>query len=77
MISTNCHFLQKAAQDHVRASSHCTCSFCNVARYTIPVARNANNFCVARDVISISHEGGNLHLGGTVSITIYVVVDLP
>ena len=59
MVSTNCHFLQKATEDHARASSHCTCSFFNVARYVIPVVR---------DAISVSHEGGNLHLGSTVSL---------
>ena len=57
MVSTHCQFLQKAAWGHARASSYCTYSFFNVARYAIPVAR---------DAISVSREGGNLLLSGTV-----------
>ena len=57
MVSTHCHFLQKAAWGRARASSYCTYSFFNVARYAIPVARGA---------ISVSREGGNLLLSGTV-----------
>ena len=38
--------------------------FFNVARYAIPVARDANR--VARYAISVSREDGSLHLGGTV-----------
>ena len=71
MVSTHCHFLQKAAWGRARASSYCTYSFfivaryaIPVARYAIPVARDANR--VARDAISVSHEGGNLLLSGTV-----------
>ena len=57
MASTHCHFSQKAAYSHVRASSYCTYSFFNIAGYSIPIAR---------DAIRVSREGGNLHLGGTV-----------
>ena len=57
MVSTHFHFSQKAAYGHVRASSYCTYSFFNIARYGFPVAQ---------DAIHIAHEGGNLHLGGTV-----------
>ena len=66
MVSTHCHFLQKAAWGRARASSYCTYSFFIVARYAIPVARYA--IPVARDAISVSHEGGNLLLSGTVLI---------
>ena len=64
MVSTHCHFLQKAAWGRARASSYCTYSFFIVARYAIPVARYA--IPVARDAISVSREGGNLLLSGTV-----------
>ena len=55
MVSTHCHFSQKAAYGRARISSYYIYSFFNVARYAIPVARDA-----------IPVEGGNLHLGGTV-----------
>ena len=61
MVSTHCHFSQKAAYGHARASSYCIYSFFNVARDSIPVARYA---------ICVSREGGNLHLGGTVCLTV-------
>lgn len=48
-------------KDHVKALSHCTCSFFNVARYAIPVVCNANR--VVRYAISVLREGGNLHFG--------------
>ena len=57
MVSTHCQFLQKAAWGRARASSYRTYSFFNVARYAIPVAR---------DMISVSHEGSNLLLSSTV-----------
>ena len=41
----------------MRASSYCTYSFFVIARYAIPLAR---------DAISVSREGGNLLLSGTV-----------
>ena len=71
MVSTHCHFLQKAAWGRARASSYCTYSFFIVARYAIPVARDAIPVArdanrVARDAISVSREGGNLLLSGTV-----------
>ena len=76
MVSTHCHFLQKAAWGRARASSYCTYSFfivaryaIPVARYAIPVARDANR--VARDAISVSREGGNLLLSGTVDTTLF------
>ena len=59
MVSTHCHFLQKAAWGRARASSYCTYSFFTVARYAIPVAR---------DAISVSRKGGNLLLSGTVCV---------
>jgi len=52
MVSTHCHFSQKAAYGRTRASSYCIYSFFNVARYVIPAARYA---------IRGSREGGNLH----------------
>ena len=61
MVSTHCHFSQKAAYGRARASSYCIYSFFNVARDSIPVARYA---------ICVSREGGNLHLGGTVCLTV-------
>ena len=64
MVSTHCHFSQRAAYGRARASSYCIYRFFNVARYAIPVARDA--IPVARYAISVSREGGNLHLGGTV-----------
>ena len=64
MVSTHCHFSQKAAYGRARASSYCIYRVLNVARYAIPVARYAIR--VARDAIRVSREGGNLHLGGTV-----------
>ena len=64
MASTRCHFSQKAAYSHVRASSYCTYSFFSIVGYAIPVAGDA--IPIARDAISVSREGGNLHLGGTV-----------
>ena len=77
MVSTHCHFLQKAAWGRARASSYCTYSFfivaryaIPVARYAIPVARDANR--VARDAISVSREGGNLLLSGTVCLHIVI-----
>ena len=71
MVSTHCHFSQRAAYGRARASSYCIYRFFNVARYAIPVARDAIPVAryairVARDAISVSREGGNLHLGGTV-----------
>ena len=65
MVSTHCHFSQKAAYDRARASSYCIHSFFNVARYAIPVARYA--IPVVCDAIRVSLEGGNLPLSGTVS----------
>ena len=64
MVSTHCHFLQKAAWGRARASSYCTYSLFNIAHYAIPVARDTNR--VAHDTISVSREGGNLLLSGTV-----------
>ena len=46
-----------SAFGRARASSYCSYTFFNVARYAIPVA------CYA---IRVSREGGNLRLGGTV-----------
>ena len=71
MVSTHCHFSQKAAYGRARASSYCIYSFFNVARYAIPVARDAIPVAryaipVARDAIRVSREGGNLPLSGTV-----------
>ena len=45
--------------------NHSSFSFFNVARYAIPVA--CYTIRVARDAICVSWEGGNLHLGGTVT----------
>ena len=73
MVSTHCHFLQKAAWGRARASSYCTYSFFIVARYAIPVARYA--IPVARDAISVSREGGNLLLSGTVLYFIVYKLD--
>ena len=64
MVSTHCHFSQKAAYGRARASSYCIYSFFNVARDEIPVARYVIH--VAHDAIRVTHDGGNLHLGGTV-----------
>ena len=64
MVSTHCHFSQKAAYSRARASSYCIYRFFNVARYAIPVARYAIR--VARDAIRVLREGRNLHLGGPV-----------
>ena len=46
-----------SAFGRARASSYCSYTFFNVARYAIPVAR---------DAIRVSREGGKLYLGGTV-----------
>ena len=67
MVSTHCHFSQKAAYGRARISSYYIYSFFNVARYAIPVARDA--IPVARYAIRVSREGGNLHLGGTVLLS--------
>ena len=64
MVSTHYQFLQKAAWGRARASSYCTYSFFNVTRYAIPVVQDT--IPVARDAISVSCEGGNLLLSGTV-----------
>ena len=79
MVSTHCHFLQKAAWVRARASRYCTYSFFNVARYAIPVARDAIPVArdanrVARDAISVSREGGNLLLSGTVVQSVRFIV---
>jgi len=71
MVSTHCHFSQKAAYGRARASSYCIYSFFNVGRYAIPVARDAipvarDAIPAARYAIRVSREGGNLHLGGIV-----------
>ena len=78
MVSTHCHFSQKAAYGCARPSSYCIYSFFNVAHYAIPVARDAIPVAryaipvaryaipVARDAIRVSREGGNLPLSGTV-----------
>ena len=71
MVSTHCHFSQKAAYGRARASSYCIYSFFNVARYAIPVARDGIPVAryvirVAHDAIRVTGDGGNLHYGGTV-----------
>ena len=68
MVSTHCHFSQKAAYGRARASSYCIYSLFNVARDSIPVARYA---------IRVSREGANLHLGGTVCLTALTVNSNP
>ena len=51
-------------KDRLRSRDSLKPLYFNIARYAIPVVCDANR--VARDAISISLKGGNLHLGGTV-----------